>query len=148
MLQVYVHNLSHLMRLWYFSSSINNLQMHMRSHPVVLNVWFLVGLFVYFHTLCVWIAKALARLAHLVLFVKIYFVGKDLKQRILNKTIIVFSVYFMPDVNDFLTNVYLYYLCKTQHWDVEGASLGKNHTCGDQIFLVTNSVVTWRWVDC
>ena len=37
------------------------LQTHMCSHPVGLDVWFLVGPFVYFHTLCVWTAKALAR---------------------------------------------------------------------------------------
>ena len=29
------------------------LQTHIRSHPVVLDVWFLVGPYVYFHTLCV-----------------------------------------------------------------------------------------------
>ena len=44
------------------------LQMGTRSHPVgldvldVLDVWFLVGPFVFFHTSCVWTAKALARL--------------------------------------------------------------------------------------
>ena len=38
------------------------LQTHMRSHPVGLNVWFLVGPSVYFHTSCVWTAKALVRL--------------------------------------------------------------------------------------
>ena len=38
------------------------LQTRMRSHPVGLEVWFLVGPFVYFHTSCVRIAKALARL--------------------------------------------------------------------------------------
>ena len=38
------------------------LQIHMRSHPVGLDVWFLVRSFVYFHTSCVWTAKALARL--------------------------------------------------------------------------------------
>ena len=39
------------------------LQSCMRSHPVRLDVWFLVGPFVYFHTSCVWTAKALVRLA-------------------------------------------------------------------------------------
>ena len=34
----------------------------MRSHPVALDVGFLVGPFVYFRTSCVRIAKALARL--------------------------------------------------------------------------------------
>ena len=34
----------------------------MSSHPVGLDVWFLVGPFVYFHTLCVWTTKALVRL--------------------------------------------------------------------------------------
>ena len=55
------------MRLWHFSSSINSLhklllQTRIRSHPVGLDVWFLVGPFVYFHTSCVWTAKAPARL--------------------------------------------------------------------------------------
>ena len=38
------------------------LQKHMHSHPVGLGVWFLVGPFVYFHTLCVRTMKPLARL--------------------------------------------------------------------------------------
>ena len=38
------------------------LQTRMRSHPVGLGAWFLVGSFVYFHTLCMRSAKALARL--------------------------------------------------------------------------------------
>ena len=38
------------------------LQSRMRSHPVGLDVWILIGPFVYFHTLCVRTAKALARL--------------------------------------------------------------------------------------
>ena len=38
------------------------LQTLMRSHPVGLDVWFLVEPFVYFHTSCVWTAMALARL--------------------------------------------------------------------------------------
>ena len=38
------------------------LQTRMRSHPVRLDVWFLIGPFVYFHTSCVQTAKALARL--------------------------------------------------------------------------------------
>ena len=38
------------------------LQTRMRSHPVELDVWFLVGPFVYFNTSCVRTAKALARL--------------------------------------------------------------------------------------
>ena len=38
------------------------LQMRMHSHPVGLDVWFLVGLFLYFHTSCVQTAKALVRL--------------------------------------------------------------------------------------
>ena len=36
--------------------------MHMRSHPVGLDVWFLVWSFVYFHTSCVRTVKSLARL--------------------------------------------------------------------------------------
>ena len=35
----------------------------MRSHPVVLDVWFLVEPFIHFRALCVWTAKALARLS-------------------------------------------------------------------------------------
>ena len=38
------------------------LQTGMRSHPAGLDVWFLLRLFVYFHTLCVRTAKVLARL--------------------------------------------------------------------------------------
>ena len=38
------------------------LQTCMRGHPVGLDVWFLVEPFVYFHTLCVRTANALARL--------------------------------------------------------------------------------------
>ena len=38
------------------------LQTRMRSHPMGLDVWFLVGPFVYFHTSCFRTAKALARL--------------------------------------------------------------------------------------
>ena len=38
------------------------LQTRMCSHPVGVDVWFFVGHFVYFHTLCVRTAKALARL--------------------------------------------------------------------------------------
>ena len=38
------------------------LQTGMRSYPVGLDVWFLVGPFVYFHTTCVRTVKALARL--------------------------------------------------------------------------------------
>ena len=38
------------------------LQTRMRSHPLGLDVWFLVGPFVYFHTSCVPTAMALARL--------------------------------------------------------------------------------------
>ena len=39
-----------------------NLQTRMRSNPLGLHVWFLVRPFVYFHTVCVRTAKALARL--------------------------------------------------------------------------------------
>ena len=38
------------------------LQMRMRSHSMGLDVWFLVGPFIYFHSLCVRTAKALVRL--------------------------------------------------------------------------------------
>ena len=55
--------LSQLMRFWYFSSSVKLiLQTRMRSHPVGLDVWFLVRPFVFFHTSCVRTAKALVRL--------------------------------------------------------------------------------------
>ena len=48
-------------RLWHFLPSEKLiLQMRMRSHPVGLDVWFLVGYFVYFRTSCVRTAKALA----------------------------------------------------------------------------------------
>ena len=40
-----------------------SLQTRMRSNPLGLHVWFLVGPFVYFHTLCVQTAKSLARFA-------------------------------------------------------------------------------------
>ena len=41
------------------------LQTRMRSYPVGLDVWVLVGPFIYFHTSCVRTAKALARLRRL-----------------------------------------------------------------------------------
>ena len=56
---------NHLMRLWYFLSSINSFfkcacaAIH---DPVELDVWFLVRPFVYFHTSCVQTVKALVRL--------------------------------------------------------------------------------------
>ena len=50
-------HLSHLMRLWHFSY-----QTCMRSHPVGLDIWFLVSPFAYFHTSCVRTVKALASL--------------------------------------------------------------------------------------
>ena len=56
-------HMSHLMRLWYFLSSVNSFFKHacavIQWGP---DVWFLVGPFVYFHNSCVRIAKALARL--------------------------------------------------------------------------------------
>ena len=58
-----LHDTSHVMRSWHFSSSVNSfLQTRMRSHPVRLDVGFLVGPFVYFHTSCERKAKVLARL--------------------------------------------------------------------------------------
>ena len=55
--------MSQLTRLWHFSSSVNSFfKPRMLSHPVELDVWFLVGPFVYFHTSCVRTAKALTRL--------------------------------------------------------------------------------------
>ena len=53
--------LIHLTRLWHFSSSVNSF-FKRACAAVGLAVWFLVGHFVYFHTSCVWTAKALARL--------------------------------------------------------------------------------------
>ena len=50
-------HLSHVMRLWYFSSSVNSF-----FHPVERDVWFLVAPFVYFLTSYVRTAKALVRL--------------------------------------------------------------------------------------
>ena len=56
-------NMSQLMRLYVrFVLLKVILQTHMRSHPVGLDVWFLVGCFVYFHTSCVRTANALVRL--------------------------------------------------------------------------------------
>ena len=52
-------DLSHVMTFWYFLSFVNSFFNRARSHP---DVWFLVGPFVYFHTLCMRTAKALARL--------------------------------------------------------------------------------------
>ena len=50
-------------RLWHFLSSVNSfLQTCMRSHPVGLDIWFLVRPFIYFHISFVRTAKALARL--------------------------------------------------------------------------------------
>ena len=53
--------MSHLMRLWYFLSSIN-LFFNRACHPMGIDVRFLVGPFIYFHTLCVPTAKAPVRL--------------------------------------------------------------------------------------
>ena len=50
------YDMSKLMRLWYFTSSIKSFFNH--RHP---DFWFLVRPFVYFHTLCVRTAKALVR---------------------------------------------------------------------------------------
>ena len=60
--------MSHVTRLWYFSSSVNSF--FKRSYPMELDVWFLVGPLLEFHTLCVQTAKALAQM-HLS---KIYFI--------------------------------------------------------------------------
>ena len=55
------HSLSHkIMVLFVLRKQM--LQTCMRNQPVELDVWFLVGPFVYFHTSCVWTAKALVRL--------------------------------------------------------------------------------------
>ena len=53
-------HMSQIMRLWYFLSSVNSF--FKRACTAIQWVWILVGPFVYFHTLCVWTAKALARL--------------------------------------------------------------------------------------
>ena len=55
--------MSHLMRLWYFSSSVNSFcKRSCAATQWGLDVWFLVGPFVYFHTSCVRTTMALARL--------------------------------------------------------------------------------------
>ena len=41
---------------------LHKLILQLRSHPVGLDVWFLVGPFIYFHTSCMQTVKALARL--------------------------------------------------------------------------------------
>ena len=56
------HHLSHLEIMAFSVLHKLILQTRMRSHPMGLDVWFLVGPFVYFHTSCVWTAKSLARL--------------------------------------------------------------------------------------
>ena len=56
-------NLSHVMRLWYFSSSVNSF--FKRACAVIqwgLDVWFFVRHFVYFHMSYMRTTKALARL--------------------------------------------------------------------------------------
>ena len=57
-----IHQINHheIMALFVLRKFI--LQMRMCRHPVGLDIWFLVGPFVYFHTLCLRTAKALARL--------------------------------------------------------------------------------------
>ena len=55
-----------IMALFAFRKLI--LQTRMRSHPVGLDVWFLVRPFVYFHTSCVRTAKALAKSGRLVVW--------------------------------------------------------------------------------
>ena len=60
-IRVYLIEPSHeIMALFVLCKLI--LQTRVCSHPVEIDVWFLVGPFVYFHTSCVRIAKALARL--------------------------------------------------------------------------------------
>ena len=55
--------LSELMRLWHFSFSVNPFfKCACAAIQWGLNVWFLVGPFVYFHSSCVRTAKALMRL--------------------------------------------------------------------------------------
>ena len=56
--------LSHVMRLWYFLSSVNTFifQTRSHSHPMEPDVRFLVGPFFYFRTSCVRTAKGLTRL--------------------------------------------------------------------------------------
>ena len=51
--------LSHVMRLWYFSSSVNSV---IKRACAAIQSDVLVGTFVYFHTSCMWTAKALASL--------------------------------------------------------------------------------------
>ena len=59
----YIHNeLTHEIMVLFVLSKLT-LQTRMRSHPVGLHVWFLVGPFVYLHTSCVRTVQALARLS-------------------------------------------------------------------------------------
>ena len=58
--KVMVRASSEIMALFVLSKFI--LQTRMHCHPMGLDVWFLVGPFVYFHTSCMQTAKALARL--------------------------------------------------------------------------------------
>ena len=61
--QIFGFNSHSFFRLWYFSSSVNSFfKRACAAVQLGLDVWFLVGPFVYFHTLCVRTAKALARL--------------------------------------------------------------------------------------
>ena len=53
----------------YFSSSVNSLQTRVRSHPMGLDVWYLVGPFFYFHTSCVRTVKTDAYKSTLTQFV-------------------------------------------------------------------------------
>ena len=60
---VLVYEMSHLMKIWYFSSSVNSFfKRAYAAIPMGLDVWILVRSFVYFHTLYVRTVKALARL--------------------------------------------------------------------------------------
>ena len=52
----------HIKRAMLWDYGTLSLQTCMLSHPVGLDVWFLVGLFIYFHTSCVRTAKARVRL--------------------------------------------------------------------------------------
>ena len=88
------------------------LQKLMRSHPVGLDVWCLVGSFVYFHTSCVRIAKALARL-HL-LFFNLYKIWPLFSNHILTQKLITQLV----DWLDFCMNIW----CRTIYLKHIGAS--------------------------
>ena len=104
--------MSHLMRWWHFSSSVNSFLNTLHSHPVGLDVRFLARPFVYFRTSYVRTAKALVRLhrcagspeSSLVSYVIgtiISGAGSNKKKDSCNRYFCVFSAYQNNDINEF-----------------------------------------------